>query len=290
MLTMLRLTAVMILLAGSTAFAQEPQKPGTAKPTGSGEPGTVNPAEPSKGGPAAGDPTPTVTAKPKPAVQYGAGVHFRGIFVPEWFLNAFLDASTPLNSVGFGGEFVRRKGNFDLVASINFGFYSPRDGNYMGNGKNPAYDADYLQFRSLNVLAFDVAFIWSHDFTKWFSLIYGAGLGFGIVLGDIYRISNGGGGPNAGGCTPENVSDINRCYPKGMDLTNREKWLAEHTGTGGDTPENPHLYREDGKWPVIPIVHLLLGVNFKISDHFSVRVDGGFHNAFYVGAAGHYFF
>jgi len=108
-------------------------------------------------------------------------------------------------------------------------------------------------------------------------------LGFGIVLGDIYRISNSG-------CTPENVTNINACYPKGMDLTNREKWLAEHTASGEDSPDNPHLYREDGKWPVIPIVHLLLGVNFKISEQFSVRVDGGFHDAFYVGAAGHYFF
>lgn len=302
MLTTLRLAAVLMLLGTGSAWAKggvplaptpspfmaqapgdEPQKPGAAKPAGAGEPGSGSAGEPGKGGAAAGDPTPTVTAKPKKAVQYGAGVHFRGIFVPEWFLNAFLDASTPLNSVGFGGEFVRRKGNFDLVASVNFGFYSPRDGNYMGNGKNPAYDADYIQFRNLNVLAFDVAFIWSHDFTKWFSLIYGAGLGFGIVLGDIYRISNNG-------CTPENVSDINRCYPKGMDLNNREAWLAAHTGTGGDSPENPWLYREDGKWPVIPIVHLLLGVNFKISEQFSVRVDGGFHNAFYVGAAGHYFF
>ena len=41
---------------------------------------------------------------------------------------------------------------------------------------------------------------------------------------------------------------------------------------------------------MIPIVHLLVGVNFKINEQFSVRVDGGFHDAFYFGAAGHYFF
>ena len=71
---------------------------------------------------------------------------------------------------------------------------------------------------------------------------------------------------------------------------NRNAYLAQHTGQGSETASNPHLYREDGVWPVVPIVHLLVGVNFKISDEFSVRVDGGFHDAFYVGATGHYFF
>jgi hypothetical protein len=235
----------------------------------------------------------TARERPKRDVLYGAGLHLRGIFVPEWFLNAFLDSSTALNSVSLGGEFVRRKGNFDLVATINFGFYSPPDGTYLGNGKNPAYDADYLQFRDLNVLTFDVSFLWHHDFTKWLSLVYGAGLGLGIVLGDIYRISN-----FQGNCTPENLKNLSQCNPVRPgnydDLAqwnnNRDAWLNANTRNGPDTPQAPHLYREEGKWPVIPMVHLLIGLNFKINEQISVRVDGGFHDAFYVGAASHYFF
>ncbi len=263
----------------------EPSAENSDEPGGrpAGEPPGKKEDEPLRGSATEPTPAPIILARTGSDVTYGAGFQFRGLFVPAWFLNAFLDASTPLSSVSLGAEFVRRRGNFDLVGSINFGFYSPRDGNYLGNGKNPAVDSDYIQFRNLNLLAFDVAFIWHHDFNQWLSLVYGAGLGFGVVLGDIYRISNLS-------CTPENVTDINQCYPKGMDLANREKWLTDHTGTGPDSPDNPHLYPEDGVWPVVPIVHLLLGVNFKISEQFSVRVDGGFHNAFYLGATGHYFF
>ena len=273
------------------ADTEEPTPPtgvGAETPTPpAGEPGGVPGEEPTPAGaPTPGEPPapPAATVTGAPKVSYGAGMHLRGLFVPTWFLNMFLDASTPLNSVALGGEFVRRKGDFDIVASMNFGFYSPENGNYLGNGKNPAIDTDYIEFRGLNLLAFDVAFIGHHYFLPWLSMIYGAGLGFGIVLGDIYRISNG---PQ---CTHENVSGTGECYPVGMDLNNRDSWLSNHTCAGPDSPGAPCQYKEPDVWPVVPIVHLLLGVNFKINEQFSVRVDGGFHNAFYFGAAGHYFF
>jgi hypothetical protein len=247
-----------------------------------GEPGAPRAGEP--GAPRAGEP-PTVKAKPKRDVLYGFGLQVRGIFVPSWFLKMFLDNSTSLNSASIGAEFIRRKGNFDLIASMNFGFYSPPDGNYLGRGKNPMVDTDYVQFRNLNVLAFGVTFIWHHDFLNWLSLVYGAGLGFGVVLGDIYRVSNG-----TSGCA-SNPGDTSQCYPVGMDLNNRDTWLANHQcSSGQDSPGTPCQFREDGKWPVIPIVHLLIGVNFKVTDQISIRADMGWHDAFYFGATGHYLF
>jgi len=269
----------------------EPAPPASGEPSkGGDEPGKGEPSkgEPSKGEPATGDPqgpAQILRAKTKAGTTYGVGFHVRAIMIHKWFLGLFLKESTPLNSVGFGGEFVRRKGNFDLVASVDFGFYSPRDGNYLGKGKNAATETDYVDFRGLNILAFAVHFIWHHEFTPWLSLVYGAGVGVGVVLGGLYRVSN-----DSSRCTPENAGNINQCFPRGMDPSKREEWLATHPGTGGDSPENPALFKEDDVWPVIPVVHLLVGLNFKISDQFSVRVDGGFRDAFYVGATGHYFF
>ena len=269
--------------------SEEPTPPGEPTPPrakASGEPAkpgepAVRPGEP--GAPRKGEPT-TVKAKPKRDVSYGFGLQVRGIFVPSWFLKLFLEESTSLNSASIGAEFIRRKGNFDLIASMNFGFYSPPDGNYLGRGKAPAVDTDYVVFRNLNVLAFGVTFIWHHDFLKWLSLVYGAGLGFGVVLGDIYRISNG-----TGGCVT-NPGDTSQCYPAGMDLNNRETWLANRQCSGGDSPGSPCQVREDGKWPVIPIVHLLIGLNFKVTDQISIRADMGWHDCFYGGATGHYLF
>ena len=284
--------------------ADEPSPPGEA---GSGEPGGPGSGEP--GGPGSGEPgakaeepagqpgsesdTPTV-AKSEDAALHGIGIHVRGLFIPTWFLGLFLNASTPLNSAAIGGEYVRRKGNYDLVASVNFGFYSPADGNYLGRGKSPAIDTDYIQFRNLNVLAFEAAFVRHHYFLPWLSLVYGAGLGLGIVLGDIFRIS-----AYQGNCHADNVGNLDQCNPVNPADTvglqkwrdNRDAWLADAPKCEGkDSPTSPCQFREDAVWPVIPIVHLLLGVNFKINEQFSVRVDGGFHNAFYVGAGGHYFF
>ncbi len=259
----------------------EPTAPGAG--VEAGEPG----AKPEETGM---EPKEEVKVKAKKSVLYGAGFQFSGIFVPSWFLNAFLEHSTPLNSVSFGGQFIRRKGNFDLIASVNFGLYSPRDGNYMGKNKSYDIDVDYLQFRNLNVLSFEVAFVWHHEFTEWVSLVYGAGLGLGVVLGDIYRISAGGGTDGRGKCNPENAENPDECYPLGMDVSRREEWLNQHTCNDPDSVDSPCLYPESDVWPVIPIVHLLVGLNFKVSEQFSVRVDGGFHDAFYVGATSHYFF
>lgn len=261
--------------------SEEPTKPG-GEPTKPGEPGAVRPGEPGAVRP--GEPAP-VKAKPKRDVLYGVGLQVRGVFVPSWFLKMFLEESTSLNSASIGAEFIRRKGNFDLIASLNFGFYSPPDGNYLGRGKNAMVDTDYVVFRNLNVLAFGVTFIWHHDFLKWLSLVYGAGLGFGVVLGDIYRVSNG-----TPGCASA-PGDTGKCYPINMDLNNRDTWLANHQcSSGSDGPGSPCQFREDGKWPVIPIVHLLIGLNFKVTDQISIRADMGWHDAFYFGATGHYLF
>jgi hypothetical protein len=77
-----------------------------------------------------------------------------------------------------------------------------------------------------------------------------------------------------------------------MDPARRDEFLADHAGTKSqDSPETPHLFKEEDVWPVVPIVHLLVGLNFKISDQFSVRLDGGWRGVtFYTGATGHYFF
>jgi len=238
----------------------------------------------------------------KKDVVYGVGLQGRGLFLPYGFLDLFLDQGNGLASGSVGLEVVRRKGNFDLVGSINFGFYTASDGNFRGNGK-PLVESDYIQFQDLNLLAFDVAFIWHHNFNRWLSLVYGAGLGFGVVLGGIYRISNVPDAPQAGlhgSCTQANEGDPNLCNPtkKGSQdekdwRANRKKWLAEHpcpAGQSQDDPLSPCLFKEDGVWPVLPIIHLLIGLNFKITEQLNFRIDGGFHNAFYVGGATHWFF
>lgn len=274
------------------APSEEPAPPKPAGDTGepAQQPGSEQGSdEPASKGRGADEPAKAAVQTPKPVdpqTQYGVGVHLRGIFIPTWLLNLFLDASTPLNSVAFGAEFVRRKGSFDIVGSLDFGFYSPKDGNYLSKGGDPATDTDYVHFDGLNAISLAVHFIKHEQILSWMSFVWGGGVGLSIMLGDIFRASSSG-------CTEDNIDDIQQCRPEGMDPNDPMAWINDPANSGSkdeDNPDNPKLYREDGVPPVVPLVHLLVGMNFRIDDSFSVRVDGGFRNAFYVGATGHYFF
>lgn len=269
---------------------KSPDEPGGKSPD---EPGGKSPDEPGgKGagepGRRAGEPPAKVKPKGKTVSKFGVGFHIRATFLHPWTLGLFFDHSTPVNSMAFGGEFVYRRGSFDIIGSIDFGFYGPKDGNYLENGKNPTTEVDYIQFDGLNMLAFSVIFIKHHEILPWMSFVWGGGVGIGIVFGDMFRASAG---PQ--GCDSETAGDETRCLVKGMDPSNPDKWLNDPANQGTeaqDNPGSPKRWKED-IWPVSPIVHLLVGLDFKISDMFSVRVDGGFRfPTFYVGATGHYFF
>lgn len=260
------------------------------------EPGaqTTNGDAPSGPARSAGAPPPAAAAptvkKKKPSeVQYGVGLHLRAIFVHPWFLSLWLDASTPLNSAALGAEFVRRKGQLDIVGSIDYGFYSPKDGNYLGKGKDPALETDRIDFRGLGLLSFSVHFFYHHPITDWMSFVWGGGVGFGVVFGSIWRASND---PARCG-TIAQARDESKCFPKGMNPDDPDEYFSrfpDDNNTTEDTPQNPRPFKEDSVWPVVPLVHLMVGLDFKINEHFGVRVDTGFRNAFYLGATGHYFF
>ncbi len=272
------------------ATSDEPTPPKTEEPAapgagsgepgaGSGEPGAASGEEPK----APPKPEAELKKKKSGSASYGIGINVRAIFIHPWLLGIFLDESTPLNSMAFGGEFVRRKDNMDLIASVDLGFYSPTDGNYLGKNKSPSEKTDYVQFRGLKILSFSAHLVWHEELTRWMSFVYGVGAGIGIVLGDVYRISN-----DPARCTKENAGNIDECFPRGVDPQTREVDLARLTG-GTDTPTDPHLFKEGDVPPVVPVIHFLVGFNFKVSEQVSIRVDGGFRDAFYFGVTSHWF-
>lgn len=282
---------------GASSGEPSPKASGEPGAKAAGEPGAKAAGEPGaiKGvgepsAPKVGEPTSATPVVAKPAEhKFGIGLHIRAMFIHPWLLGLFFDQSTPLNSMGFGGEFIYRRGTLDIIGSIDFGFYSPKDGNFLENGKNPATEVDYISFDGLNVLAFSVHFIKHHEILPWMSFIWGGGVGIGIVLGNIFRVSAGK------GCDSETAGDESRCMPNSptWDPKSPGRWLNDPANQGkesDDGPNTPKRWKEDGVWPVVPIVHLLVGLDFKISDQFGVRIDGGFRNAFYVGATGNYFF
>jgi hypothetical protein len=244
-------------------------------------------------------------------VHYAAGLRVRGLFVPGFLLSPFLQQYQALNSLSVGGEFVRRKGELDIVVSLDLSFYSPPDGNWLGANKDPTVDTHYVHMQNLDFLSVDVAFIWNHDLLPWLGVMVGGGVGLGVVLGDVYLINNA-----SGLCNAANAGDPSQCHPvspeidpqtgmpigeikpgapdfqQKLDATART--LAACQMSGGvdcrDTADHPHWHPSSDKPPVMAVVNLVVGFKFKLHRHLNVNLSGGFRNGFFVGVGPEYVF
>ena len=99
----------------------------------------------------------------------------------------------------------------------------------------------------------------------WWSFTFGGGLGLAILTGKIIE------------------------WEPGEDETS-----AEQDNTEPDCgPTEPAYTRkdhcaDDGPMqlpPVLPIIDILVGMRFHIADRATIRIEGGFHDMFYVGSS-----
>ncbi|MBI4510473.1 MAG: hypothetical protein HY698_12620 [Deltaproteobacteria bacterium] len=199
--------------------------------------------------------------------QYGIGLRARYVAIPTWLLNLFLDHSTAMGHPGIALEAVRRKGDFDIVLGLEYENISPKDGLYLEKGDNPGTPGeypDYVTFDGLALLGMDISFLWHLKFHEKVSLRYGAGIGVGFVLGDVVQADTV--------CNPGTSAD---------DLDDPKA-----------CPVDPRALPEksDDVPPVVPIVNVLVGMRFKVTDRIFVNLEGGFRNMFYGGIGTNYMF
>jgi hypothetical protein len=221
--------------------------------------------------------------------RYGVGIRMpRWVTVPDWFLGAFLAESVPLSTFSsFGVEFIRRKANFDIVVGLSYQNMSPGDGNWLGKGKDPGLDTDFLQFRGLSLLGVDAAFVGRRSLGEYVALRYGAGLGLALVRGKLLRTSSAN-------CTSANVSDVRACRPDLMcpatGCTEANFVASEGYVDGG--PGEPHRFPEPNVPGALPIINLSLGFDFRLPSlpGAEARFEGGFYDAFFLGLAFSYIF
>jgi hypothetical protein len=270
--------AFAVLSAAAPCFADDPPPAGETAPAAKPAPKEALPKETA--------PIPSTDER----VLYAVGLRVRYLTVPGWLLAPFLDQHTSLNSASLAGEFVRRKGNLDITVSLDLGFYSPTDGNYLGSGKNPNLDTHYVQFRNLDFLSLDVSFYWVHDFLPWLALTLGGGVGIGIVFGDVFVVNN-----SQTVCNAANAGDPNSCYPVGpagpvkpTDPQFQQK--LEALKSGNDTAQSPNYHSSSDKPPVMVVVNFAIGLRFKVHRHFAVNVGGGFRDGWVLGAGPEYVF
>ena len=287
-----------------TAVAESPAPSGSpsAAPDSSG--GTPAAGAPSTGsstpvpsGGADGD-TPTVAGVPmvdasrqdNRAARYGLGLRGRWATIPKWLLGLFLAEKQSLSSYTVGVEGFRRSGSFDLVLGVAWQALSPPDGNWLGKGKDPSTETDYVQFRSLGAVSVDVAFMSRTELNPYVFLHYGGGVGIGITTGKMLRTSDG-----TAGCATA-PGDTSKCYPVLSPPCPSgpcsESSLAGSEGFP-DGPQRGSRFTDHNIPPVYPIVNLIAGLDFKIPNAggLELKIDGGyFFPYFFLGAGTAYQF
>ncbi len=245
-------TAVILLAAGSATAQAGAQG---EVPPAAGEPGAAPPA------PLV---APTAPAAAPTEVKWAVGSRLRGLFVPKWFLEAFMTHAHSLNSFSWGVDATRRKGNLDMVIGMDVGWYGNfKDANWTGNDES-SYPGDtyWTHFKTFVFTSFDINWFYNQPLTNWLAFRAGGGVGIGFLAGDYYKTQSSG-------CTAANVDNKSQCYPLAGTPTKKE---------------DLKYYR------VLPVVSALLGFRFTLHRNFVAIVDGGFHNGFVVGASGQYVF
>jgi len=232
---------------------------------------------------AAGVPMVDIAKQDATGARYGLGLRSRWTSVPSWMLGLFLKNSKSLSSYTVGLEGFRRHGDFDFVLGVAWQSLSPSDGNWLGAGKNPAVDTDYVQFRGLGAVSIDAAFILRKDLSQYVTFHYGGGFGLGIMTGKMLRTSDG-----SPGCA-SSPGDVTKCYPNLTPPCNSgpcsESQLKASEG-GIDTPAQGSRFTSGDIPPVYPIINLLTGFDFRIPsvDGLEVKVEGGyFFPYFFLG-------
>jgi hypothetical protein len=273
---------LVVSLVGGVARAETP--PAAAAPTPA-VPAPTEAAAPAAQ-PSAIDATPvaaTLVDGPTraPNVSYGVAARLRWVSVPKWMLNLFTKRNVPLSSYSTAIEAYRRKGEFDFILSFGYQSMSPPDGNWLGRGHDATIDTDYTQFKGLGFWGLDASFVWHSFLTDWFGLHYGAGLGIGIVTGQMLRTSNGG-------CTEANAGDFTQCHPIGVNCPPsgcNDAQLAATQGTGVDSAQTPHRFVDPNVPPALPIVNVLVGMDFRLPNvrGWEAKIEGGFYDAFFLG-------
>jgi hypothetical protein len=228
--------------------------------------------------------------------KYALGARIRGVFLPSSMIGLVAQTSSSLTSIAGGAEFIVRKPRYDVVTSLDLMFLDLSDANFLANGRDPAQDTHFVSFGSFGALDFvsmDVSIVGHTAVTRWLELRYGAGVGLGLIVGDVHVINDGR------QCTSLNFTNVGKCYPHSangsvdipLDQPDAPKKLAATDKPGAvDVTDDPHYHVTADKPPVMVVLNVQLGVRFNVHKHLAFDIDAGFRDAFFVGASIHTLF
>jgi hypothetical protein len=235
-------------------------------------------SKPTTGAPAA---APEEPAPPEAPLEYGVGIRIRDVFLPQSAIGLLVNhVPGGVSNGGLGIDLTRRRGTTELQLGLEYEHLNAPEGVWINRGDTvPGAEADYLlspehSGNQFGWLTIEFTFFNHKPINDWLSFRYGAGLGLGILTGEVdhYNIRCAAGATNANpepGCVPPRFN-------------------------GGGTYTDPQPGQEVqvayGTPPVFPVLNLIVGLQFKPSDKMTVNIEGGIRTLPFFGVDASYFF
>lgn len=262
-----RLTLLTLLAATSLAHAQSAALDDESKPTRTTDPTAA--------------PDTTVTASDK--VQYGVDLRLRSVFIPQGMVDLFVQRSAGgASNTGFGADFVRRRGNTELLLGFEYEHITPASGVWIQKNSK-TNTADYIlnpeeAEESLGWFSLEFTFVNNVPINKYVSFRYGGGAGLGIITGGLKRWDVQ--------CSGSLSMPVPGCVPGDAGLT--------MPGTGhtadDDSGQPESAPKEYDLPPVFPVVTGLVGFQFRPSPKAVINVEGGIRTIPFIGLSAGYLF
>lgn len=222
------------------------------------------------------------TPSPTTPVEYGVGIRLRAVRLPKPVLELLMDrAPGGVSSYGVGVELARRRGDLEIQLAAEFEYLQPTEGVYIESNADVATgdEADYIlspehnRQRKLGWFTIEFSFLNHAEITDYLAIRYGAGLGIGIVTGELGRYDIA-----CNGAT--NSSPEPGCVPP-------DPPFAGSGSYGGSAPGTIVKYDLP---PVFPVVNAIVGVQIRPFKKMTINVEGGIRTFPFFGASTSFFF
>lgn len=208
------------------------------------------------------DPDDARTLEPS---DYYLGLRYRGLVIPEFVLDWFINGAQTIYANGIGPEFSIRDGSAEYTLSAWVAFYAMDPSAIKGlQNEEEAWEIIESDLKSLYLTA---DFLWHHPLRPGLDLSYGASAGIGFIFGDLYRtqayLTEGG--------TPGDPSDYRPCHALGQPSDIYCDDYNDHYG-GFSEPS----WSNGGAKPVLfPWLAGQLGLRYQAHPRVVTRLDIG---------------
>jgi len=203
----------------------------------------MSPREPTPGG--APDSSSPFKAPPPEANPWSVGIRTGYTTIPNAILGAFFDSYMPVNGWFLEAVVGRKIKGFTLYTGLTFTRVQSDKGTWQRSAQKlpDQISMDFV------IISAEALFDWEVRLHQRFAFHFGAGIGFGGLVGSISAV----------GCTKVNNTI---CLPN------------ENAPTKDKAAEG---------FPIYPVLHLVAGTKINIIEKLALTIDFDFRNAFGIG-------